>query len=167
MIVIGIDNGSTGQIGFISSNDYKLIKTPVLNTLSYTKTVNWINRVDYLKFKEYIFNTITELNEPVKMVFLERPMINPTRFKNSILAARALEATIICLEELNLPYCYIDSKEWQPKILPIGLKTEQLKKASLEVGKRKYPNMTWSSEFKDADGFHIAQHGYNKIMEKN
>lgn len=156
-MLIGIDNGTTGQIGAISSTEYRLYKTPICKTLSYTKTVNWISRIDHVLLKELLQTIMIDLNETVKTVYLERPMINPMRFKNSIVAARSLESTIVCLEQLNLPYEYIDSKEWQSKMLPTGLKKDDLKKASLEIGKRKYPLIDWTG-FKDADGLLIAQY---------
>jgi hypothetical protein len=69
---------------------------------------------------------------------------------------RALEATLIALEEMEWPYSYIDSKEWQKVMLPSGLKgSDLLKKASLDVGKRLFPTLNIK---KDADGLLIAEY---------
>lgn len=83
-------------------------------------------------------------------------MINPGRFQASISAVRALEATLITLELLNIPYQYLDSREWQRDILPKGVKgADELKRASLDVGKRLFPQ--FAHMFKgDADGILIA-----------
>ena len=62
---------------------------------------------------------------------------------------------MIALEESQFPYEYIDSKEWQKILLPKGLKgSDELKKASLDVGKRMFPELNLK---KDADGLLIAE----------
>jgi hypothetical protein len=82
-------------------------------------------------------------------------MVNSTRFNATLSAIRALEATLIALEESQFPYEYIDSKEWQKLLLPKGLKgSDELKKASLDVGKRMFPELEIK---KDADGLLIAE----------
>ena len=72
-----------------------------------------------------------------------------------------LEATIIVLELLKIPFEYIDSKAWQRELLPKGLRKEELKKASLDVGRRLFPQIDWT-KFKDADGLLIAEWGRRK-----
>lgn len=85
-------------------------------------------------------------------------MINPGRFRATVSAIRALEATLIIIEDLKLPYKYIDSREWQKALLPKDLEKEELKKASLQIGKRMFPNINFDS-FTDADGLLIAKYG--------
>ena len=52
---------------------------------------------------------------------------------------------------------YVDSKKWQKALLPIGIKgSEELKKASLEVGKKLFPTINFKG-FKDADALLIAE----------
>jgi hypothetical protein len=65
-----------------------------------------------------------------------------------------LEATEIVLEELQIPYQFIDSKEWQKVLLPSGLKGDQLKKAALDVAKRLFPKQ----EIVNADSLLIAEY---------
>ena len=72
-------------------------------------------------------------------------------------AIRALEATLIALEILEMPYEYIDSKEWQKGLLPEGLKGEALKPASLDVGRRLFPKIDFKG-FADADSLLIAEY---------
>jgi len=85
---------------------------------------------------------------------LERPMVNPGRFKATASALRALEATLIVLERLNIPFQYIDSKEWQRHLLPKGIEKDELKKAALDVARRLFPSV----QTKDADSLLIAEY---------
>jgi hypothetical protein len=137
-VFIGIDNGVSGAITILSSTGEILIhkKTPIKNHLNYTKKKAFINRVD---FKELmmVLKHITDNYIPFCMI--ERPMINPMRWTASSSALRCVEATEIILEELQIPYQFIDSKEWQKILLPSGLKGDQLKKASMDVAKRLFP----------------------------
>lgn len=159
MLFIGFDNGVTNNgIGVINSaGEAKLYPLPIKKELSYTKEAKHISRVDYkglCELQRYICAAHAE-DFPVK-VGLERPMVNSTRFNASMSAIRALEATLIFLEEALWPYEYIDSKEWQKVILPKGLKgSDELKKASLDIGKRLFPKLNIK---KDADGLLIAEY---------
>lgn len=155
MNIIGIDNGVSGSIAILEEHQEAVfLKTPVNTHLSYTKVKQNISRIN-----TDLLSDILDLdNSEHTFVFLERPMINPARFKASISAARALEATLITLEDLKLPYQYIDSKEWQKVLLPKGLHKEELKIASLDVGKRLFPTIDFKG-FKDADGLLIAEYG--------
>ena len=158
MIFIGFDNGVTSQgIGVISTDrKAELLKLPVKKELSYTKEAKNISRID--------FNGLCELFEGLKkkylgeifLVGLERPMVNSTRFNASLSAIRALEATLIAVEQHTLRYEYIDSKEWQKVLLPKNIKgSDELKKASLDIGKRLFPDLDIK---KDADGLLIAEY---------
>lgn len=151
---VGIDNGVSGSIGIVQSDVVaRFFKTPTSKHLNYTKKVKHISRIEV----EELRNILSGLHNP--MAVLERPMINPGRFDATISACRALEALLIVLEELDIPYRYIDSKEWQSKILPKGIKgSDKLKKASLDVGSRLFPQ--FKDKFKsqkDADGMLIAE----------
>jgi len=155
MIYIGIDNGVTGSIGMIGTiagtEISEFYHVPVKNELSYTKAKKWIDRIDSVMLKESLKGF------DVKMVALERPMVNPARFAQTQSAMRALEATLVVIEDLKYPYRYIDSKEWQKEMLPSGLKENELKKASLDIGKRLFPQ--FADQFKkDADGILIAEY---------
>ena len=153
MYFIGIDNGSSGSVGVVDDTG-KLatyIKTPVIKTLNYTKKVQWVNRVDVEALKRFL---VPYKNECKCM--MERPMINPTMFRATVSASRAYEATLIVLDELKISFEYIDSKEWQRAMLPEGIKgSPNLKKASLVVGRRLFPNLTFKD---DADGILISEY---------
>lgn len=171
-IYCGIDNGVSGSIGIIADNRKPLyFKMPVFEHLDYTKQEKWIHRIHVAKLVDLFHeNEILIMRDKVK-VFLERPMINPMAFNASLSAVRALEATLIILERLDLSRQYIDSREWQKEMLPKARKTKVtkkgksirvidnkiVKKISLEVGKRLFPMIDFKG-FKDADGLLIAEY---------
>lgn len=151
---IGIDNGVSGSIGVVNSNatvsHYYL--TPTRLCLNYTKEAKNINRVCVVAMEKILSQFPSS-----SLVLLERPMVNPGRFAATASALRALEATLIVLERLGMPFVYIDSKEWQTPMLPKGIKgSDALKAASLDVGSRLFPHL--QDLFKgDADGILIAE----------
>lgn len=150
---IGIDNGISGSVGMIDaeSGEYSYIRTPVTKQLNYTKAKSYINRVNAVE----LIKILSVVNPATSVVMIERPMVNPSRFQATISAIRALEATQTVLEQLGLSYSFVDSKQWQKEILPSGLKGEELKKASLDVGKRLYPSI--EGKFTDYDGLLLAR----------
>ena len=154
---LGIDNGVTGSIGIILDNEYNYFKTPVKKELSYTKTKQWLNRIDF----DILKKDLSILN--IHLAVIERPMVNPGRFKATMSAMRALEATQIILEQLKIPYQWVDSKQWQKVMLPAGLEKEELKEASLQIGKRLFPNIKWEN-FDDADGLLIAEYARRQSL---
>lgn len=159
MIIIGIDNGVTGAIGIIDTDNgsYGYHQMPVFTQLNYTKAKAYLNRINTAKLKTML-RSLVNINKNI-MCVIERPMINPMRWKASVSAIRALEATQIVLEELQIPYQWIDSREWQKALLPSGLKGPELKSASLDVGKRFFPNSTFKH---DADALLITKYAQMK-----
>lgn len=147
---LGIDNGVSGGVTILSETGLILlhVKTPVIKHLNYTKKKAFINRVN---FKE-LSNLLSPALNPFCMI--ERSMINPMRWVASVSAIRCLEATEIVLEELQIPYQFIDSKEWQKVLLPSGLKGDQLKKAADDVAKRLFPKQ----KIVNADSLLIAEY---------
>lgn len=156
-LYIGCDNGTTGSIGLISSDGYSLmVKTPVKKEQSYTKKKQNITRVSSPKLLKFLEEQISQYDHVRAMI--ERPMVNPGRFKATLSAMRALEATLNVLEILEIGYEYCDSKQWAADLLPQGIKgTPELKKASAQVGIRLYPSQAEIiNKQKDADGLMIA-----------
>ena len=154
---IGIDNGVTGSIGIIHVDESpaSLYPMPTFSQQNYTKTKANITRIHGKKLnqilKHYIFS-------PGAFVVIERPMVNPGRFKATVSAIRALEATQIVLEDLELPYQFVDSKEWQRELLPAGCEKEELKDASSDIGIRLFPHLKPEIEKqKDADAILMAE----------
>ena len=66
-----------------------------------------------------------------------------------------MEATVIALEFLKLPFDYIDSKEWQKALFPKGYKDTKI--ASNSLGKRLFPTANIHSH-EDFDGILIAEY---------
>ena len=160
-IYIGIDNGVTGTIGWVGENLCPGIEeTPVKKEQSYTKAKKKINRVDYQQLFE-LLKDIQGAAEPNEvLVVIERPMINPMRFQASVSAARSLESTLIAVEQIGFPRIYVDSRQWQKKLLPQGCKGKELKKASMDIACRLYPGGLTEQlirEHKDADAILIAE----------
>lgn len=156
---IGIDNGVTGTIGVITDDKAAIYPMPTFEQYNYTKVKQKIKRIDVKKLKELLLNYIGDNPERV-IVGIERPMVNPARFKATTSALRALEATLIVLEELCLPYVFIDSKQWQKVLLPKKLKgSSELKKASLQVAAQLYPKLrSMLLDCPDGDGLLIAEY---------
>ena len=130
MTFVGIDNGVTGTIAILDGDKSIFMETPVFETLGYQKSkVRHINRIDTVAFQA------------------------------SISAARAIEATLIVLEELGLGYEYLDSGAWQKALLPAGIKgAVNLKKASKDVGLRMFPmHADTIKKHGDADAILIAE----------
>ena len=164
-IYIGVDNGVTGSIGIVSEDFCDFILTPVRKEQNYTKKKDLINRIDVNVLRDYLTKSINGHEPQDCLAVLERPLVNPTMFKATISAVRALEATMGVLESLHIPYMFTDSKEWQRKVLPQGTQgTPELKKASVDIGCRLYPkHEVLIKKHKDADGLLIA---YNAYREK-
>lgn len=156
-LYIGIDNGVSGTIGFVSDTESFTIKTPIKKYQDYTKSKKFINRLDVIEISKLLFE---QSYEYTMFALIERPMINGGRFNASISAARCLEATLNVLEMHHIPYQFIDSKEWQKELLPSGCSGEELKSASRDVGKRLFPKV--DIKHPDLDGLLIAEYARRK-----
>ena len=138
MTIIGIDNGVSGSIAILNESGAKWFPTPVKRDLNYTKKKAWLNRIDTVALAACLY----PYKDSVEICGLERPMINPMRWNASVSAIRALEATLIVLEGLHIPFRYLDSREWQKAMLPSGLKgAEELKEAADAVCHRMFPSV--------------------------
>lgn len=160
MISIGIDNGVTGTTGIITPSTTVFFKNPTKSEQNYTKKKGNISRINTPAFY-VLLRPFKGLNVHVMM---ERPMVNPTRFAATASALRALEATLNIVERLGFAYSYVDSKEWQKVLLPIGAKGDQLKVDSKNIGCRLFPQHTaLIQKHKDADGILIAEYCRRKF----
>lgn len=161
-VTIFFDNGVTGSIGAIGDDGQAyFILTPVKKEQNYTKKKDMVSRIDVLLLNGFL-GLLQQRYEHLEAV-LERPMINSTMFKASISAARSMEATQIILESNLIGYSFCDSKEWQRKMLPEGVKgTPELKKASMDIGIRLYPQFAdLIRKHKDADGILGARYFFS------
>lgn len=157
-VYIGIDNGTTGTIAWIRQTTSGIEETPIITEQSYTKAKNIISRIDHVQLRIDLRKAIGDSSPSECIVVIERPMINPMRFKASISAARSLEATLCVVEDLGLPHMYADSRDWQKKMLPQGCKGDDLKTASRDIGYRLFPHCAGIiNKHKDADALLIAE----------
>ena len=160
-VYIGIDNGTTGTIGITGDGIQPIIyHTPAKKEQNYTKKKDNITRLDAKGFAEIL----SAYDKNDVMVVMERPMVNPTRFKSTTSALRCFEAELTLIEHFGLPYCYVDSKDWQRILLPKGIKgSDEQKKASKDIGKRLFPSL---ADFKhtDFDGLLIAEYARRKNL---
>jgi len=161
-MILAIDNGVSGSIACLNKNGKVILflPTPVKKELNYTKEKAWLNRLDHHALKELLFFIFRENDNSFEniSVYIERPMINPMRWKASMSAIRCLEALVVVLEEVKLPSPtkYIDSKEWQKTMLPSGLKgADELKRAGVNVAERMFPGRKF---IPDADALLMAEY---------
>lgn len=179
MAVIGIDNGTSGTIGFICGSEYEFLETPIIVKLDFTKSKKRdIKRLDVDAFCKLLkgYKTKAEEGKEPLICYLERPLINPMLFTTSILAVRCFEAELTVIESLKIPYVVIDSKAWQKELLPEGISAKgkdkkavknELKFASMEVAIRYFPKEEkLIRKHKDGDGLLIARYGKLKEGEK-
>ena len=155
---LGIDNGVSGTLAILSTVNGLLYHgpMPVRKELSYTKEKKNISRVMTIALHALLESYVPK-NHPC-FAIIERPMVNPQRFTASLSAVRALEATLIVLEQLAIPHQYIDSREWQKAMLPTGLKGDALKPGAVDVARRLFP----TTATKDADSILIAEYARRK-----
>ena len=159
---IGIDNGVTGSIGIVGKEltYYEFMETPITFGQDYTKAKKNVSRVSVTALAEVIH---TLKGYGLCVAVLERPMKNPARFDATCSAMRALEAELTVFELYHDPYMIIDTKECQNEMLPKGVVgTKELKKASLDIGKRLFPEI--KDKHPDRDGILIAEYARRKCL---
>lgn len=158
-LYIGIDNGVSSQgIGLIYSDGRVAYpKLPTIFQQDYTKAKKNITRIDGPKLDSILEVALVGIDAQEAIATVERPLVNPKMFKTTASALRCHEATLIVLENLGIPYQFIDSKEWQRVMLPKGTKgPAALKQASYDIGKRLFPRLVLKQ--KDADSLLIAEY---------
>jgi hypothetical protein len=168
-ITIGIDNGTTGSIGFIVRDRAYFVETPSKMSIL-GKKERHIRRIDHQSLNELLMvNAIKPMvlnNNVTVHAYIERPFTG--RFMGAVLPAqRSFEAVLIVLEQLNIPYTVIDSKEWQKAQLPDVKGSKELKAASCALGRSKWPELAaMVLKHGDADGLMIADYYHNKVVSE-
>jgi len=155
---LSIDNGVSGSLSWIScdKSDYDFIKIPTKIMYDYSKSGQKIRRVDH-KIVKNILKDIKSKSSDI-FCYIEKAFTMPKMYKASISAAKALEAILIILEQLNIPYEIISSNQWQ-KVMLKGIKgRENLKAASLQIGKKLFPKIK-NNKLEDLDSLLMAEYG--------
>lgn len=151
---IGIDNGVSGTITIMHPGGRtSFVSTPVKVEQSYTKKKANITRIDFIKLVDLL---IPYRSLQVHCI-LERPMVNPKRFFATLSALRCLEATLNVVELCGFAHSYIDSRKWQKELLPSGIEGDELKKASLDIGNRLFPQFR-GHKHKDRDSLLMTEY---------
>ncbi|MDD5038109.1 MAG: hypothetical protein PHN78_02185 [Dehalococcoidales bacterium] len=171
MIYIGIDNGISGSVGWVNETCSLsgVFSMPTFCEQDYVKKKQNITRVDTKglkkQFNDFVFEHPRRIipgggivTDDIRVI-MERPMINPMRFRATMSAIRAWEATLIVLAEFPWPRVVVDSRGWQKEMLPAGCNGKELKVASVQVGCRLFPNhVDWIRDQGDADSLLIAEY---------
>lgn len=167
-LYIGIDNGTTGTIGWVGECVHPtIIETPVRVEQSYTKSSKNTTRIDHERITALFKELIGEHDPSEVLVVMERPFTGSfTKGKNgsrggfvaNVSAARAFEVTLVLVEQAKLPHEIVDSKQWQKVMLPKGVTGSDARKAaSKDIGLRLFPDQEKViNKHKDADGLLIA-----------
>ena len=180
-LIIGIDNGTTGTMcsWILESGLIDFIETPSKRELNYQKEINYIDRLDHNNFKNWIKNQIKNAELVYKdkikvIIILERPMVNPKRFDSSIMAVRTFESTLVILQQMNLNYIVIDSKQWQHYFFGkdtsfMDLKFESLKSGINVLNEFKPKNFIQMIDIirnhGDADALLITKYAIEKLIK--
>lgn len=159
-LYMGIDNGTSGTIGIVGDDISPIfIHTPIKKEQNYTKAKQNITRLDWKGF----LDIVSKYRDKDVVVIMERPLVNPTRFKSTTTALRCFEAQLVLIESLGFRIIYVDSKDWQKEMLPKGCSGDDLKRVSVDIGNRLFP-MFSGFKHPDRDGLLIAEYGRRKRL---
>lgn len=160
-VYVGIDNGVSGAVAILQKDGTPVLfeYTPVFECQDYTKVVKRIHRVDTRRLFQVLGRS-----SGAGRILLERPMVNPGRFTATASGLRAFEATLIVCESYGISPRIVDSKEWQKVMLPVGLKGDQLKSASRELGVKLFPCYSELINKRDADALLIAEYARRRAL---
>lgn len=96
-LIFCLDNGTTGSIACLSTkgNYVNFQETPIIECYDYTKDAQKMNRINVNLLKEWFLFHINFIknnyNKNIKcVVVLERPMVNPQRFKQSRICIKSI-----------------------------------------------------------------------------
>lgn len=162
---VALDNGITASwSAFIEDSETNACETR-FGLIPDKRQIGWqkskkssLHRIDWEAMKSLIDDVMARSD--VQILYMERPMINPSRYVASMSARACLEAMLIVMEMTRIPFAFMDSREWQKEMLPKGLKgAEELKKASMDVGIRLFPQFKeLICKHKDADGLLMGEY---------
>lgn len=157
-LYIGIDNGVSGSIGIIRGDGVALrfLQMPTKKQQDYHKKKSNITRVDTVLLKSLLSPYVDDFNAEI-IIGMENPMVNPHRWKASVSALRAFEATLTVIESLKVPYHHILSKDWQKEFFPKKFTSGDSKKLSVQKGQQFFPSIN-IGKHPDYDGLLIAEY---------
>lgn len=165
---MGIDNGVSGTVAVMDPLGRVLMfgLTPTFSEINYTKDRKNCTRLDFKESLRLMQEIALRQGVTHLRVVMERPMVNPGRFLATASALRCHEAWLITLQlaqdHFGLEYSirFLDSKEWQSKVLPHIPKKGDTKAPSADVGMRLTSDPKHRElirKHKDADGLCMAE----------
>ena len=161
---VGIDNGVTGSISILNKGWMVCYPMPVKKTKNYQKGEGgYIHRVDRHELID-IFRSRNLIGNDVCFM-VERPMVNPGRTFATYSALRSFEVLLTVLEEFDLKFVVVDSREWQGYLVSrkISGDSDDLKGQSKEMAYLLYPDIDLSN-VNDGDSVMLAHYLMLKTM---
>lgn len=160
--LLAIDNGTTGSCTVLGPGGHAVMTATPTKEAVMGKAGKIIRRVDVPELTKWIKNAAPRID----CAYLEKPFTGSAMMINStVLAARAFEATIICLEDLAIGYEVVSSRDWQAAMLPGVTGRANLKRASYAKGVQMYPALKpYIHAIGDADSLLMAHHFYNNTL---
>ena len=151
--IVGVDNGK-GTVGVITPRRVYTFNTP-LKKLPWYSGKNFF-AIDTEKLEKMLPKP---KNKASVRVFIERPMVNPSRFRNSLYAVYNHALLEQLFYKLGWQFQVISSVEWQKHFFPDIKGTKNLKQAS----KEKCAELGFDTL--DCDGLLIAKY-YSLALSK-
>lgn len=164
-VTIGIDNGQSGSVAILGPLPAVFAPVPTFECLHHSRSKGGVTRRLHRAklsqiIRDYQKSVPCSDHAPAVRVYLERPYTG--KFLNATLPAhRFFESTLCLLDDMDLGYEVIDSRDWQSVELPAIRGTPELKKASRLRGCQLYPHLRDAvTKHGDADSLLIA-HRYH------
>lgn len=168
-VYVGIDNGSTGSIGYMAGTYTSLLPMSKL-CRRYTGNKKGTGlELDPLEFYRYISN-IQKEHGKIRMLAIEKPFTNPGQVMTMVAARGMFSAIQAILEILAVPYIVVGAQEWQKKFLN-GEVTATANKGEKEtklrsriLGSQRWPELADPIKHqKDADALWLALHAKQQV----
>jgi len=149
MIFIGIDNGTTGTIGFYRNGVGQNYKMPTMQRDGFLQKEKKENRIDFLSLCDFIKNKTQGVPKEMIYLAIERPFQGANSFTSSI-ANRSFEAQRIAVELSGCDCAVVAASYWQKDLL--GSSGKKSKECARELADSLFPER----KIKDQDGLLIA-----------
>lgn len=158
MIIITADNGLGNWTIMRDGEVVDFFEVPTFKHADRKKSkVSYTTRIDTNKLTDKLL--LSCVDRANARAFIERPLINPMRFKASVSGIRAYEAALIVLEDLCIGYERVDSRTWQRAFWPAPAKGKKnnTKKLSRNIACQLFPHLKDKIEKSDGDSLLMAE----------
>lgn len=158
MTIIAADNGLGNWTIMRDGQVVDFFEVPTFKHADRKKSkVSYTTRIDTKKLTEKLM--LSCVDRANARAFVERPLINPVRFKSSVVGIRAYEAVLIVLEDLCIGYERVDSRTWQRDFWPAPEKGKKnnTKSLSRNIACQLFPHLKEQIEKSDGDSLLMAE----------